>query len=155
MPQTENTAWELAPPKPDLGRPLTPEERSEYGAAWFRFVMRTPAPADDLPYPSAGIRNFVFGEMWNRPGLDLRSRRWITLACVAAVGSQVPIKAHVYAALKSGDVTLEEMLEFALHFAVYCGWPATSFLQRTIKDSWEQVLADGGPEQQSPPQRPA
>ena len=36
-------------------------------------------------------RDFVFGEVWDRPGLDKRSRLWITLACVLATGAPVPV----------------------------------------------------------------
>ena len=42
----------------------------------------------------------------------------MTLTCVAAADSPQPIEDHVYAALNSGDIELEEMLEFILQFAV-------------------------------------
>ena len=64
------------------------------------------------------------------PGLSRRDRRWVTLTCVAAADSLQPIDDHVYAALNSGDIYLEEMLEFILQFAVYCGWPKASHFER-------------------------
>src|SRR3978361_1390291 len=100
---------------------LTPEQREKYGRDWFHYTMTVPAPPSDSPYRQAGIANFVFGEMWCRPGLDMRARRWITLACVGAADTVVPITSHVYAAMKSGDISYEEMMEFVLHFAVYSG----------------------------------
>lgn len=142
------------PPLPDLGRQLTPEERDKYGADWFQYTMHAPAPPADVPYYQAGIRAFVFGEMWSRPGLDMRSRRWITLACVACADTVVPITSHVYAALKSGDITLEEMLEFVLHYAVYSGWPKASILQQTVMEQWMRVQREGGPEKLEKPKRP-
>ena len=45
-------------------------------------VCRSP-PTRDNPYSGAGILNFVFGEMWLRPGLGLKERRLVTVACVA------------------------------------------------------------------------
>ena len=123
---------------------LTPEQRDKYGADWFHYTMTTPAPPPDSPYRAAGIRNFVFGEMWSRPGLDMKSRRWITLACVAAADTMVPIQAHIYAALKSGDISIEEMHEFVIHFAVYSGWPKASIVDQVVRDSWDRIQKEGG-----------
>ena len=123
---------------------MTPEQRDQYGADWFEYTMTLPAPPPDSPYRAAGIRNFVFAEMWSRPGLDMRSRRWITLACVAAADTLVPIQTHIYAALKSGDITYEEMQEFVLHFAVYSGWPKASYVEQAAREAWARVQAEGG-----------
>lgn len=101
----------------------TSEQRAQYGRDWFEHTMTMPASPPTTPYNTAGIQNFVFAEMWSRPGLDMKARRWITLACVAARDTVVPIQAHVYAAMKSGDASLEEMHEFALHFAVIAAGP--------------------------------
>jgi 4-carboxymuconolactone decarboxylase len=56
-------------------------------------------------------------------GLDTRSRRWITLASVTAAQSPVTIRAYVNAALDSGEITLAELREFALQFAVFQDCP--------------------------------
>jgi 4-carboxymuconolactone decarboxylase len=66
---------------------------------------------------------------------------------VAAVGLDdtiIPIRSHVYSALKSGDVTLEEMGELVLHFAVYSGWPKASLLNQVTTESWARIEAEGG-----------
>jgi 4-carboxymuconolactone decarboxylase len=125
-------------------RQLTPEERQQYGQDWFHYTMTMPCPEPDSPYRQAGIANFVFAEMWSRPGLDMKSRRWITLACVACADTVVPIQAHTYAALKSGDITLEEMREFVLQFAVYAGWPKASIVEQVVRESWERIEKEGG-----------
>ena len=83
----------------------------------YREVMTVDPPAVTTPLALA-TRDFVFGEVWCRPGLSRRERRWVTLACVAAADSPQPIEDHVYAALNSGDIELEAMLEFVLQFAV-------------------------------------
>ena len=85
--------------------------------------------SDGLPWPAAGhalfcetgIDSFVFGEMWKRPGLDQRSRRWITLVGVSESCAVTPIKTHFYAALASGNCTPDELQEFVLHYAVHGG----------------------------------
>ena len=56
----------------------------------------------------------------------------VTLTCVAAADAPEPIDEHVYAALAGGDIEREAMLEFVLHFAVYCGWPKASHLEGVI-----------------------
>ncbi len=70
--------------------------------------------------------DFVFAEIWSRPGLSRRDRRFVTLACVAAADAEAPLRDHVYAALNSGDISITEMRETVLHFAVYAGWPKAS-----------------------------
>lgn len=91
----------------------------------YREVMTSEPTAAATPFQSA-LRDFVFGAVWSRPGLSRRDRRWVTLTCVAAADSPAPIDDHVYGALASGDIDIEAMLEFVLHFAVYCGWPKAS-----------------------------
>nr|WP_218617446.1 carboxymuconolactone decarboxylase family protein [Cryptosporangium aurantiacum] len=136
---------EAPPPEPLL--PLTtasdPEERLQGGERHFAEINCLPfAPARDNPYQGAGILNFVFGEMWVRPGLDMKARRLITVACVAFQDAPIPIDSHVYAALKSGDVSFDEMDELALHFAVYSGWPKASHLNGVIAAQQARVRAE-------------
>ncbi len=97
--------------------------REQRGREMFRSVLGfDPAPGTSTPV-SAAVRNFGFAEVWSRPGLDRRSRRWITLACVTAAGSPSAMRAYARAALDSGDITLAELREFSLQFAVFQGFP--------------------------------
>src|SRR3546814_12725613 len=66
-----------------------------------------PPPA--TAYFDGGILNFVFAEMWMRPGLDQRARRWITLIGVSESSSEIPIRSHVHSAMASGHATRDEM----------------------------------------------
>lgn len=134
---------------------MTPEQREQFGRDWFKYVMGIDAPPPDSPYRKDGIANFVFAEMWSRPGLEMKERRWITLACVAASDTVVPIQAHFYSALKSGDISYEEMLEFVLHFAVYCGWPKASIIDQVVRDAWARIEAEGGVTPFPMPAKPA
>jgi 4-carboxymuconolactone decarboxylase len=105
------------------------QERTETGRRRYREVMVSDAPPPMTPYLARGVVDAVFGELWDRPGLSRRDRRFVTLACVAAAAVEVPIQQHVYAALASGDITREEMQEIVLHFAYYAGWPRASALE--------------------------
>lgn len=130
-----------APPLLPLPTPSDPQRRLEVGEQSFRDINCLPyVPTRDNPYTGAGILNFVFGEMWLRPGLGVKERRLITVACVAFQDAQLPIISHVYAALKSRDVSFEEMDELALHFAAYYGWPKGSHLNQVIGEQKQRVL---------------
>lgn len=134
-----------SPPPPEqllpLVTPSDPEQRLLVGEQSFRDVNCMPyVPIRDNPYSGAGILNFVFGEMWLRPGLGIKERRLVTVACVAIQDAPIPILSHVYAALKSRDVSFDEMDELALHFAAYYGWAKASHLSDVIAEQKPRVL---------------
>jgi len=125
--------------------PVDFAERDARGAVVFDEVMTFPPPDPDIPYSEVGVRGFVFGEMWDRPGLTRKERRFITLACVCAADAATPIQSHVYAALNSGDVSLDEVREVGLHCAVYSGWPKASFFEAVVRAQWARIESEGGP----------
>ena len=98
------------------------DDRAKRGAETFEKVVGRPIHPAGSPFTEAA-QNFVFAEVWARPGLDIRSRRWITLACVCAARAPIAIKTYMQAALDSGDITPEELREFFLQFAVFQGFP--------------------------------
>jgi 4-carboxymuconolactone decarboxylase len=110
---------------------MTPEDL-------YRAVMVEEPAAADTPL-AAAQRSFVFGEVWDRPGLSRRDRRFVTLPCVYAADAVGAIDAHVYAALASGDLSIEEMRELTLHFAVYCGWPKASQVEMSVRAQWQRI----------------
>ena len=68
------------------------------------------------------ITRAAWGAVWSRPGLDRRTRSCITVAMLAAQGSEHELALHVRAALRNG-VTVEEIKEILLQVAVYAGAP--------------------------------
>jgi 4-carboxymuconolactone decarboxylase len=115
--------------------------RTARGRQRYQEVMVSEAPPPMTPYLDKGVVDSVFGELWDRPGLSRRDRRWVTLACVAAAAVDEPIHQHVYAALASGDVTRDEFEEFVLHFAYYAGWPRASALEMAYYVALEKLAA--------------
>jgi 4-carboxymuconolactone decarboxylase len=105
--------------------------------------MGWPAPTPDIPLEAAVV-DFVFAEVWARPGLSRRDRRFVTLGCVAAAGAWPVIASHVSAALRSGDVTVEQMREVVLHFAVYGGWPKAALFNQCVEEQIASFAADTG-----------
>ncbi|MFJ3285972.1 4-carboxymuconolactone decarboxylase [Streptomyces sp. NPDC086669] len=89
-------------------------------------VDRTLAQADEF---SGDFQEFVtryaWGEIWDRPGLDRRTRSCVTLTALVAGGHLDELAAHTRAALRNG-LTPGEIKEVLLQAAVYCGVPAAN-----------------------------
>lgn len=67
---------------------------------------------------------FPFGDIYARPGLDLKSREFAVVAALTALGNASPqLKVHIAAALHVG-CTREEIVEVIIQMAVYAGFPA-------------------------------
>lgn len=98
-------------------------KRDARGRETFESVLKFALPAGDGTPMMQAARDFVFAEVWSRPGLDRRSRRWITLSAVAATGAPTAMRTYAKAALDSGDITMAELREFVLQFAVFQGFP--------------------------------
>lgn len=79
------------------------------------------------------ITRNAWGDVWQRPGLDLRTRSLITVAMLIAMGKQHELKGHVRGALNNG-VTAAELQEVLLHASVYCGLPTAVEAFRTAAE---------------------
>ncbi len=82
------------------------------------------ALADIAPDFATYVFEFSFGDIYSRPGLDLRAREIATIAALAALGNAGPqLRVHIQAALNVG-VTRAEIVEVMMQMAVYAGFPA-------------------------------
>jgi 4-carboxymuconolactone decarboxylase len=113
--------------------------RLEEGRESFLHNMKFGGPPPRTAYFEGGILNFVFGEMWNRQGLDQRARRWLTLVGVGNSSSSTPIRSHVWSAMASGNASTEEMYEFVLQYAIHAGWPRASVMQGAVMEQAPRV----------------
>ncbi|MEF2978608.1 bifunctional 3-oxoadipate enol-lactonase/4-carboxymuconolactone decarboxylase PcaDC [Subtercola sp. YIM 133946] len=71
------------------------------------------------------ITRYAWGSVWTRPGLDRRTRSFLTLACLTTGGHEAELRMHVRAALTNG-LTPAEIGEALLHTAIYAGVPAAN-----------------------------
>lgn len=79
---------------------------------------------DIAPNFARYLLEFPFGDIYARPGLDLRSREIATVAALTAMGNAAPqLKVHIGAALHVG-LTQDEIVEVIMQMAVYAGFPA-------------------------------
>ncbi len=90
----------------------------ETGAKTLRSLQET---APDL---ARYIVEFAFGDIFARPGLDLKSRELATVAALTAMGNApAQLRAHIQGALNAG-CTQQEIIEIILQMILYAGFPA-------------------------------
>ncbi len=88
------------------------------------FVANALGNATDFTLPiQQYITRNAWGDVWQREGLDLKTRSLITVAMLTALGKQHELKGHVRGALNNG-ATVAEIQEVLLHASIYCGLPA-------------------------------
>jgi 4-carboxymuconolactone decarboxylase len=101
---------------------LDPAERSARGDALYAEVTGKKPAAAATPYEQSW-RDFIFAEVWSRPGLDRRARYLVAIAGAAlSSGAGSHLELYVHGALKSGTLSPSELREAALHLSVYGGW---------------------------------
>lgn len=69
------------------------------------------------------ITAFAVGEIWSRPGLDLKTRSLVSLSAAIALERDGQIRLHTQGALNSG-ATSEEIMETVLQLMIYASFPA-------------------------------
>jgi 4-carboxymuconolactone decarboxylase len=72
------------------------------------------------------ITRYAWGEIWTRPGLDVRTRRLLVIGTLLALGRFDEFRMHVRAARDEGGIAMAEIKEVVLQQAVYCGVPAAN-----------------------------
>ena len=80
------------------------------------------------------ITRYAWGEIWARPGLDVRTRRILVIGTLVALHHWEELAMHVRAALTSGDLVAEDVKEIVLQQAIYCGVPAANTAFRVVGD---------------------
>ncbi|WP_338038034.1 carboxymuconolactone decarboxylase family protein [Methanobacterium spitsbergense] len=69
------------------------------------------------------VVEFPYGDVYERPGLDLKSREIATIAALTAIGDTKPeLKDHIKGALNVG-CNRQEVIEVIIQMAVYAGFP--------------------------------
>ena len=67
----------------------------------------------------------AWNDIWNRPGLDLKTRSVIVLAITVALRHWDEFRIHVRGALNNG-LTRDEIKEVLMQAAIYAGVPAAN-----------------------------
>ena len=82
----------------------------------------------------------VLGDIWTRPGLELRERSMITCTALIVLGNQPELKAHLAAALNVG-ITRQAIEEMMIHLAHYSGWPSAVNGLRVAREVFAELDA--------------
>jgi 4-carboxymuconolactone decarboxylase len=112
--------------------------REVLGAEYVDNAIRN-ADAFNMPMQEL-VTQYCWHEIWNRPGLDRRTRSLLNLAMITALNRPHELKLHVRGAVNNG-VTREEIQEVFLQAAIYCGVPAAIDSFRTAREVFQEIDA--------------
>ena len=110
--------------------------REVLGAEYVDAAIRN---ADDFNLPMQElVTQYCWGDIWNRPGLDRRTRSFLNLAMITALNRPHELKLHVRGAINNG-LTKDEIREVFLQTAVYCGVPAAIDSFRRAREVFKEM----------------
>jgi len=84
----------------------------------------------------------VFGSLWARPGLDIKTRTLICVVSDAATGRHPELDIHLRFALKEGW-TEDQLVEVLLHLTGYVGVPIIREAMLVASKTFAQLKAEG------------
>jgi len=120
------------------------KERFEQGLKTRRdvlgaeYVDKAMAASDDFNKPFVDLLNtYCWNDIWNRPGLDRKTRSMLNLAMLSALGKEHELKLHINGALNNG-LSKDEIKEVLLQTAIYCGVPAAVVAFRAAKEVFQE-----------------
>jgi 4-carboxymuconolactone decarboxylase len=119
------------------------KERYEAGLQTRRevlgaYVARAQAEVDDFNREFSELLNtYCWNDIWNRPGLDRKTRSLLNLAMLSALGREHELKLHVNGALNNG-LTKDQIKEVFLQVAIYCGVPAAVVSFRCAREVFKE-----------------
>ena len=102
------------------------------------YVDKAMAASDDFNKPFVDLLNtYCWNDIWNRPGLERKTRSLLNLAMLSALGKEHELKLHIAGALNNG-LTKEQIREVFLQVAIYCGVPAAVVSFRCAKEVFKE-----------------
>jgi len=120
------------------------QERYEAGLKTRRevlgagYVDKAMAGVDDFSKPFVDLLNtYCWNDIWNRPGLDRKTRSMLNLAMLSALGKEHELKLHLNGALNNG-LSKEQIREVLLQVAIYCGVPAAVVAFRCAREVFKE-----------------
>jgi 4-carboxymuconolactone decarboxylase len=103
------------------------------------YVDKAIENADDFTWPMQQlVTEYCWDEVWNRPGLDRRSRSILNLGMISALNRQNELRLHVRGAINNG-LTKEELTEIFMQVAIYCGVPAAIDSLKTANEVLKEM----------------
>jgi 4-carboxymuconolactone decarboxylase len=88
------------------------------------------------------ITRYAWGEIWTRPGLDVRARRVLVMGTLLALGRFDELRMHFRSALEERGLSLDEIKEVLLQQTIYCGVPAVNTAFEVLREVVEEADRD-------------
>lgn len=102
------------------------------------YVDKATAAVDDFNREFTELLNtYCWNDIWNRPGLDRKTRSMLNLAMLSALGKEHELKLHLNGALNNG-LTKDQIKEVLLQVAIYCGVPAAVVSFRCAREVFKE-----------------
>jgi 4-carboxymuconolactone decarboxylase len=102
------------------------------------YVEKSQAAVDDFNREFTEMLNtYCWNDVWNRPGLDRKTRSMLNLAMLAALGKEHELKLHINGAFNNG-LTKDQIKEVFLQVAIYCGVPAAVVCFRCAREVFKE-----------------
>ena len=100
------------------------KRRKVLGNAWVdkSIANKTPLNSEFQDF----ITRYAWGELWQRPHFDDRTRRILVIGSMVALAHWDEFRLHVRAALVEGGFTADDIKEILMQQAIYCGVPAAN-----------------------------
>jgi len=104
---------------------------------------------DDLRKTAPALADFIiefpYGDIYSRPGLDVRSRQIATIAALTAMGNaHEELRVHIQAGINVG-LSQEEIIEIIMQMSVYAGFPAAMNGIEAAKEAFENIKTKNSP----------
>lgn len=110
-----------------------------------KIVAESLKAIDELaPGLSKSVVEFVYGDIYSRKGLDLRSREIAAIAALAVTGSKPQLTDHIITGLNIG-LTKEEIKEILVQMTVFAGFPAALSALATASEvfaMWDEKMQE-------------
>ena len=111
--------------------------RKMLGDAW---VDRSLANRNDFNAEiQQQITRQAWGEVWTRPGIDLKTRRFMALSIMIALRAWDEFRLHVRSGLTQGDLTKDELKEIIIQATAYCGAPAGNHAMQQAELAFKEM----------------
>jgi 4-carboxymuconolactone decarboxylase len=108
------------------------------------YVEKSLAAADEYSRPLQElVTEYCWGAVWNRPGLEPKTRSMLNIAMLTALNRPHELRIHINGALTNG-CTREEIIEVLLQTAIYCGVPAALESTRIAREVFKEKDATTG-----------
>ena len=103
------------------------------------YVDNAIGSADDFNRPLQElITEYAWDGIWNRPGLDRRTRSIVNMGMLVALNRPHELRIHVRGAITNG-LSKDEIREIFLQTAIYCCVPAAMDAFRTAREVFKEM----------------